>query len=141
MPQIGQVVYCQVRQVLKHQATLSILALEENNTLTSSFAGVLKPRDISEIDPDSVVMSNCMNVNDIVRAVIISLGDARSFYLSICKEEYGVMYAYGPAGTLMDRVDFNTFHCNLTNTTEKRKGAHVEQLPSIDSVLKSEPSE
>ena len=45
-----------------------------------------------------VVLSECFRPGDIVRASVLSLGDARSYYLSTAENELGVVYAKSIAG-------------------------------------------
>ena len=48
--------------------------------------------------PRQVVLAHCFRPGDIVRAVVVSLGDARSYYLSTASNECGVVYAKSIAG-------------------------------------------
>ena len=45
-----------------------------------------------------VVLSQCFRPGDVVRASVLSLGDARSYYLSTAENELGVVYAKSIAG-------------------------------------------
>lgn len=45
-----------------------------------------------------VVIYDCFRPGDLVTAEVLSLGDARSYYLSTAKNELGVVYARGGAG-------------------------------------------
>lgn len=47
-----------------------------------------------------VVLPQCFRPGDIVCAAVISLGDARSYYLSTAQNELGVVYARSIAGGL-----------------------------------------
>ncbi|WFD29472.1 hypothetical protein MSPP1_000481 [Malassezia sp. CBS 17886] len=57
------------------------------------FQGVVRAQDLRSTEKDSVVMSECFRPGDIVRATVISLGDARSYYLSTAANDLGVIYA------------------------------------------------
>ncbi len=48
--------------------------------------------------PMQVVLPQCFRPGDIVRASVVSLGDARSYYLSTAQNELGVVYAKSIAG-------------------------------------------
>ena len=48
--------------------------------------GIIRAQDVRVTDKDGVVMSECFRPGDIVRATVISLGDARSYYLSTARE-------------------------------------------------------
>lgn len=45
-----------------------------------------------------VELLSCFRPGDLVRAVVLSVGDARSYYLSTAKNELGVIYAKSLAG-------------------------------------------
>ncbi len=45
-----------------------------------------------------VVMYDCFRPGDVVRCEVLSLGDARSYYLTTAKNELGVVYAKSVAG-------------------------------------------
>lgn len=43
-------------------------------------------------------MYDCFRPGDIVRCEVLSLGDARSYYLTTARNELGVVYSKGSAG-------------------------------------------
>lgn len=47
---------------------------------------------------DKVRMGECFRLGDIVKAKVLSLGDARSYYLSTAANELGVVYATSEDG-------------------------------------------
>ena len=53
----------------------------------------------------------------------ISLGDARSYYLSTAKNEHGVIYAQSVAGVPMTPISWNQMMCPKTRAVEFRKVA------------------
>ncbi|CAG8697289.1 8060_t:CDS:2, partial [Acaulospora morrowiae] len=62
-------------------------------------------------------------LGDIVRAKVISLGDARSYYLSTMENEYGVIYAQSLAGAAMIPISWTNMQCIKTGEIESRKCA------------------
>lgn len=46
-------------------------------------------------------MSECFRPGDIIRAEVVSLGDARSYYLTTSRNELGVVYAKSMAAGAM----------------------------------------
>ena len=58
-----------------------------------------------------------------VAAEQISLGDARSYYLSTAKNEHGVVYAQSVAGVPMTPISWNQMLCPKTRAVEYRKVA------------------
>ncbi len=57
------------------------------------FQGVVRTQDVRTTEKDKVKLADCFRPGDIVRATVISLGDARSYYLSTAGNELGVIYA------------------------------------------------
>eukprot|EP00877_Chromochloris_zofingiensis_P001488 jgi/Chrzof1/1133/Cz01g41130.t1 len=70
-------------------------------------------------------MYDCFHPGDIVRAEVLSLGDARSYYLSTAKNELGVVYAKSPAGVPMVPISWQQMQCPQTKAVEKRKVAKL----------------
>jgi len=53
------------------------------------------------------------------------LGDARSYYLSTAKNEYGVIFAKSVAGATLIPISWEQMQCPRTKTKEYRKVAKV----------------
>lgn len=93
--------------------------------LGETFKGIIRTQDVRLTDRDRVKIIECFKPGDIVRAVIISLGDGSNYYLSTAKNDLGVVFARseGGAGGLMYAVDWQTMICPETGVIEKRKCA------------------
>ena len=65
-----------------------------------------------------------------LRCVQISLGDARSYYLSTAKNEHGVIYAQSVAGVPMTPISWNQMMCPKTRAVEFRKVAKTSVAAS-----------
>jgi exosome complex component CSL4 len=65
---------------------------------------------------------------DVVRAEVLSLGDARSYHLSTARNVLGVVYACSLAGQPMVAVDWNEMQCPATLSKEKRKVANTRDV-------------
>ena len=63
---------------------------------------------------------------DIVRAVVISLGTSRSYYLSTAKNDLGVIFARSVAGATMVPISWEFMECPKTKTKEHRKVCKIE---------------
>lgn len=63
-----------------------------------------------------------------MRAEVLSLGDARSYYLTTARNELGVIYANSLAGQPMIAVDWNEMQCPTTLAKEKRKVANTRDV-------------
>ena len=67
---------------------------------------------------------------DILKAVVISLGDSRNYYLSTASNEFGVIYAtsiLGDGATLIP-VSWKEMECVKTKSRELRKVAKPEEV-------------
>lgn len=62
-------------------------------------------------------------MGDVVRAVVISLGDERSYYLSTARNELGVVLAVSEWGNQMFPVSWREFMDPETGVKEGRKVA------------------
>jgi len=55
-------------------------------------------QDVLATEVDKVVMYDCFRPGDVVRAEVVSLGDARSYHLTTARNELGVVHATSIAG-------------------------------------------
>lgn len=62
---------------------------------------------------------------DVVRAAVLSLGDARSYFLTTAANELGVVHATSLAGNVMVPASWETMVDPVTQCQEKRKVARV----------------
>jgi exosome complex component CSL4 len=92
---VGDKVLCRVQRTNFSQAFVDILTLEER-LLPTPGKGVIRREDISSTDVDKVVVQERLKWGDIVRAVLISLGDSRHYYLSTAEEGLGVALRTAP---------------------------------------------
>lgn len=116
VPSPDSTVIARVTRVTPRQAYLSILIVDGlpcgSSSSTSStfvqsglgnhaagegegvdFQGVVRSQDVRTTEKDKVKLADCFRPGDIVRATVISLGDARSYYLSTAGNSLGVIYA------------------------------------------------
>ncbi|KAL4400206.1 exosome protein [Malassezia pachydermatis] len=98
----------------------------------SDFQGIVRAQDVRTTEKDSVVLSECFRPGDIIRAAVISLGDARSYYLSTARNDLGVVHATGGAATQygwaparhsLQPLSWREMVDPATGRTEKRKCA------------------
>jgi exosome complex component CSL4 len=106
-------------------ATLSSLS-GETHLLDESLAGSIRQRDVRAFDVDSVELYRCYRPGDLVRAQVLSLGDARSYFLSTARNDLGVVLATSAAGQPMIPVNWETMQCPLTGAKEARKVAKID---------------
>lgn len=123
VPQPGDTVTCKVTRITPLSAHMDILCVGDR-PLSTSFPGVIRQQDVRAVgDPAEILKS--FRPGDIVRAEVLSLGDARSFYLSTAKNELGVIYAQSEAGYTMVAVSWQEMQCPKTKAREFRKVAKV----------------
>jgi exosome complex component CSL4 len=109
LPAVGSVVLGRVTKVSQRQATLDILVVDSEPAISSSatstlntspesqgqvFQGIIRREDIKAVDKDRVVVEQSFRVGDVVRGVIVSLGDAGGaggYYISTARDELGVV--------------------------------------------------
>ncbi|CAK7906311.1 exosome complex component Csl4p [[Candida] anglica] len=93
--------------------------------LGETFKGVIRSQDVRSTERDKVKIIDCYRPGDIVRAVVISLGDGSNYYLSTAKDDLGVIFAKseGGSGGTMYALDWQHMICDKTGVVELRKCA------------------
>ena len=89
---VGDKVICRVVRLSMHQANVEIISVGDC-PLQQFPKGIIRREDVSISEVEKLVMHECFRPGDIVRGVIISLGDSRQYYLSTSEDEAGVLYA------------------------------------------------
>ncbi|KAL2950007.1 hypothetical protein AAZX31_20G207900 [Glycine max] len=70
-------------------------------SVREKFTGIIRQQDVRATEIDKVDMHLSFHPGDIVRALVLSLGDARAYFLSTAKNELGVVSAESIAGATM----------------------------------------
>ena len=149
VPTIGSVVTCQVIRINPRVATVRIVCsgghvLREGYSgiiryvlrspciiffLLSSSPYVISVQDVRATEVDSKTeIYKCFRPGDVVTAEVLSLGDARSYYLTTASNDYGVIYAKSVAGATMVPISWESMLCPKTKTKEYRKVARPASL-------------
>jgi exosome complex component CSL4 len=125
LPEVGTIVLGKITRTNPRQANLSILALGStgSHVLTEPLPGIIRQQDIRATEIDKVKVTESFRIGDVVRAVCISLGDERSYYLSTAKNELGVVMAVSEWGNQMVPVSWREFLDESMGTREMRKVA------------------
>ncbi|KAJ8596992.1 hypothetical protein M405DRAFT_804619 [Rhizopogon salebrosus TDB-379] len=92
------------------------------------FNGVIRTQDVRATEKDKVKIGDCFRGGDIVKGIVISLGDARSYYISTARNDLGVIFGTSEAGASMEPVSWQEMRCPKTGRIEKRKCAKPEKL-------------
>lgn len=124
LPEPGSEVTVKVMKVASNAAHAVILCVGDQ-PLDLRYTGVIRQQDVRATEIDKVVMYDCFRPGDVVKAQVLSLGDARSFYLTTAKNELGVVYAKSLAGAAMTPISWQEMQCPDTMVVEKRKVAKV----------------
>ena len=99
---VGDKVTCRVVRLSMNQANLEIISVGDC-PLQQSPKGIIRREDVRLSDIEKLIMSECFRPGDILRGVIISLGDSRQYYVSTSDADHGVLYAKSLiTGNLMD---------------------------------------
>lgn len=125
LPSVGDIVLGRITRTNPRQATLDILALGATGAtvLREPFQALIRQQDIRATEIDKVKMGESFRVGDIVRGVVISLGDERNYYVSTAKNEYGVVLASSEGGVQMMPVSWREMREVGGNRAELRKVA------------------
>ncbi|KAK7203738.1 hypothetical protein BZA70DRAFT_281951 [Myxozyma melibiosi] len=123
VPAVDDVVLARVLRINPRMANVAILAAGDGNA-TDEYGGIIRSTDVRLTEKDKVKMSSSFRPGDIIRALVISLGDGTNYYLSTARNDLGVVFATNEAsGEPMYPVDWRTMKCPVTGGTEERKCA------------------
>ncbi|KAI0034291.1 hypothetical protein K488DRAFT_45888 [Vararia minispora EC-137] len=92
------------------------------------FTGLIRAQDVRATEKDKVKIGDCFRGGDVVKGIVISLGDARSYYITTARNDLGVIFATSEAGATMEPVSWLEMRCPKTGKIEKRKCAKPEGL-------------
>ena len=125
VPEVGQLVLARVLRISPLCAHCEVLLCEGKPT--SAFSGVLlrehaTPGGAADAPP----MEDCARPGDVLQAVVASLGDARSFFLSTAPLHCGVVAAKAEVSGLPLRALSAREMEDASGAREKRKVARVE---------------
>lgn len=125
LPEVGTTILGKITRTGPRQANISILALGATgeHVCRDPFPAIIRQQDIRATEIDKVKVAESFRVGDVVRAVVISLGDERSYYLSTARNELGVVMAVSEWGNQMVPVSWREFLDETTGAREARKVA------------------
>ena len=108
--EVGDKVLCRVVRISQNQANVDIVALADRK-LTVHAKGVIRREDIRLAEIDKLVMHECFLPGDVIRAVVLSLGDSKQYFLSTAEVDLGVRYAKSQSGNLMNPISWKVSVC------------------------------
>jgi exosome complex component CSL4 len=121
VPTISSIVICRVFKITHNMVQTHILAVDDR-TLKSSFLGIIRLPDIRKHEIEKIIVEDCFQPGDIVKAKVISLGDSKWFYLSTSETELGVILAWIGNNRLLPYT-WEEMIDPITKNTYKRKVA------------------
>ena len=97
IPEIGDFVFARVSKISKNRGAECQIFSIGQNPLGAEFRGIVRTLDIAapSLITEFSEISECFRPGDIIRARVISLGDARAFFLSTVADDCGVVWAPG----------------------------------------------
>lgn len=105
-------------------APSSATSISSDATVCSTpFAAQIRREDIRATEKDKVTIQDSFRVGDLIRAVVISLGDQGGYYMSTAKNELGVVVARGEDGEVLVPVSWKEVKDLRTGKGEARKVA------------------
>ncbi|OBZ79089.1 Exosome complex component csl4 [Grifola frondosa] len=128
-PAINSVVLGSITRLSPLQAVLSISVVDGVPLPAGEeFTGVIRVQDVRATEKDKVKIVDCFRGGDIVKGLVLSLGDARSYYVTTARNDLGVIFATSEAGATMEPVSWQEMRCPKTGKIEKRKCGKPEGL-------------
>ncbi|XP_061342593.1 uncharacterized protein LOC133288789 [Gastrolobium bilobum] len=124
VPEPGSIVIARVTKVMARSASADIVCVGQKS-VREKFTGIIRQQDVRATEIDKVDMHLSFRPGDIIRALVLSLGDARAYFLSTAKNELGVVSAESTAGATMVPISWTEMQCPLTAQIEQRKVAKV----------------
>ncbi|KAE9976969.1 hypothetical protein BLS_001744 [Venturia inaequalis] len=135
-PTVGAHVYARITRLDRVQARCEIITVappsssssssETNNTghvCATPLRAILRSQDVRATEKDKVKLAECFRVGDVVRAVVVGLGDQTGYYVSTAGNEFGVVLCWSDAGNLCVPVSWNEVLDQKTGVREGRKVA------------------
>ncbi|KAG6842561.1 hypothetical protein C0991_000087 [Blastosporella zonata] len=128
-PAPNSVILGSITRLSPMQAMLSITVVDGVPLPAGEeFTGVIRTQDVRATEKDRVKIADCFRGGDVVRGVVISLGDARSYFITTARNDLGVIFATSEAGGTMEPLSWQEMRCPKTGKIERRKCAKPENL-------------
>ena len=119
----------QVLRINPRLASVEILCVGDD-ALPDPCSGLIRREDVRPIDASAPVeVYRSFRPGDIVLARVLSLGDARAYYLSTSEVALGVVLARSSEGAVLRPVSHCLMECPKTKNREPRKVAKPAAPP------------
>ena len=120
---VGDKVTCRVTRIAANQCFVDIISVNEGAPLSVFPKGTVRREDVRLANVDSLVMHECFRPGDVLRAAVLSLGDARQYFLSTSESTLGVTAATSVDGNPLAPVSWSEMRDSVTGKSEPRKVA------------------
>ncbi|KAF0693191.1 Aste57867_15785 [Aphanomyces stellatus] len=87
---VDDIVLCKVTKVTSAALQLDIHSVNDV-VLQEPFAGTLRKEDVRPMDIDKLVLEEMFYPGQVLKAVVLSFGDSRSYFLTTAKPGLGVV--------------------------------------------------
>ncbi|CAO2655286.1 Nn.00g103500.m01.CDS01 [Neocucurbitaria sp. VM-36] len=122
LPEVDSIVLARITRLGPRFATCEILVVNDT-VCREAFQGQIRREDIRATEKDKIKIEESFRVGDLVRGVVISLGDSGNYYVATERNELGVVMARSEEGRLMYPVSWKEFRDPVTGKGEARKAA------------------
>jgi exosome complex component CSL4 len=122
LPEISSEVLARITRLGPRFASADILVID-SIVCSSTFQGLIRREDVRATEKDKVTIADSFRVGDLVRGVVISLGDQSNYYIETARNELGVVMATSEDGNVMFPVSWKEFADPRTGRREGRKVA------------------
>ena len=135
LPAVNSIILGRVIRVQSRQLIVTILPVAPSSSTSSltsypsftnddlQYQAILRREDIRAFEKDKIEINEMYRVGDIIRAVVVSLGDERSYYISTAGNEFGVVVARSESGNAMAPSSWREMRDVVTGRAEGRKVA------------------
>ena len=135
VPRVGDLVIGRVTRITPNLVNLDIVCIGDT-VLPQPCSGVIRVEDVfpGEVDASATQMANCFRPGDVVKARIMSLGDARQYFLSTADVHLGVVWTRDSAtGDFMLPVAWDEVASPSTGRKAARKAARPNDSGDLDA--------
>jgi exosome complex component CSL4 len=122
LPSVDSVVLARITRLGARFATCEILVIGDI-VCREAFQGQIRREDIRATEKDKIKIEESFRVGDLIRGVVISLGDQSNYYVATDRNEFGVVMARSEEGRLMYPISWREFRDPVTGRGESRKAA------------------
>lgn len=121
---INDILICKVNKITTNQIYVDII-LNGDKELRIYAKGIIRREDIRSNEIDKIIMYECYRPGDLIKAIVISYGDSRQYYLSTADNNLGVLVAKSEQGNIMIPINEHEMRDTINGVNEKRKVAKM----------------